>query len=79
MTERKIASWTEHPYTGIKHRSDAVHHRVMLFVYDHGVDVEHQVKGDSNAPVPSEWTPVDVWEVRGRRIQKIDRNSVLRE
>jgi len=50
----------------------------MLFVYDHGADVEHQAKGDENAAVSDEWTPINVWEVRNGRVSKLRRQEVLR-
>lgn len=64
MTERQLVEWKEWPYTAHEHRSTTVHHRVMLYVYDHGVDLEHQARSDGTANVPSDWTPVDIWEVR---------------
>lgn len=78
MTERKIAEWQERPYTAHDRRRATVYHRVMLFVYEHGVDIEHQAKGDENASVPTEWTPVNVWEVRNGRVSKLRRREVLR-
>lgn len=78
MTERKIAEWQEYPYTAHDRRGATVHHRVILFVYEHGVDVEHQAKGDKRASFPAEWTPVNVWEVRNGRVRKLRRREVLR-
>jgi len=78
VTERMIAEWQERPYTAHDRRGAAVYHRVMLFVYDHGVDIEHQAKGDENAAIPTEWVPVNVWEVRNGRVSKLRRREVLR-
>jgi hypothetical protein len=75
----RIAEWSERPYTDYKRRQAVVYHRVMLFAYDHGVDVEHQIKGDSDAPIASEWKPLDVYEVRNGYVQKLNRGEVLRE
>lgn len=77
-TERKIAEWQEQPYTAHDRRRARVYHRVVLFVYDHGVDVEHQAKGDERADMPTEWTPVNVWEVRNGRVSKLRQMEVLR-
>jgi hypothetical protein len=75
---RKIAEWEERPYTSHDRRRATVYHRVMLFVYDHGVDVEHQAKGDEQASIPTMWNPVNVWEVRNGRVTKLDTMEVLR-
>lgn len=78
MTERKIAEWTERPYTAHDRRRATVYHRVMLFVYDHGIDIEHQARGDEDAGIPADWTPINVWEVRHGRVSKLRRRQVLR-
>lgn len=78
MTERKIAEWQERPYTSYDRRGATVYHRVMLFVYDHGIDVEHQARGDEDAAIPTDWTPINVWEVRNGRVSKLRRREVLR-
>jgi hypothetical protein len=78
MNERKIAEWQERPYTAHDRRRATVYHRVVLFVYEHGIDIEHQATGDENAVVPTEWTPVNVWEVRNGRVSKLRRREVLR-
>lgn len=75
---RKIAEWSEYPYTAHDMRGAAISHRIMLFVYDHGVDLEHQVKGDEKADVSDEWSPMNVWEVRNGRVSKLRRQEVLR-
>jgi len=78
VTERTIAAWQERPYTAHDRRRATVYHRVILFGYEHGVDVEHQAKGDEGGAVPDEWTPVTVWEVRNCRVSKLRRSEVLR-
>jgi len=78
MTQRQIAQWQEMPYTAHDRRGEVVYHRIMLFVYDHGIDIEHQARGDEDADVPRDWTPVDVYEVRNGRVQKISRADVMR-
>ena len=74
-----IARWTEHPYTAYQRRGATVEHRVLLIVYDHGVDIEHQVRGDTQASPPAEWTAITAWEVRNGRVSALDRGEVLRE
>lgn len=76
--EYTVAEWQEAPYTSHERRGAVVQHRVVLFVYDHGLDVEHQVQGDAAAPVPSEWRPITVYEARDGRVQQLDRGQVLR-
>jgi hypothetical protein len=75
---RLIAEWRERPYTAHDRRAATVYHRVMLYVFDHGVDIEHQAKGDDQAAIPPEWNPVNVWEVRNGRVSKLRRQEVLR-
>jgi hypothetical protein len=77
-TERKIAEWSEEPYSSYDRRRATVYHRVMLFVYENGVDLEHQVRGDERAAVSGEWSPAQVWEVRNGRVQKVREKEVLR-
>jgi hypothetical protein len=78
MTDRLIAEWQERPYVSHDRRGATVYHRIKLFVYNHGVDIEHQARGDAAAKLPDEWTAINVWEVRNGRVAKLDRRKVMR-
>lgn len=74
-----VAEWSELPYTSHRRRGAVVEHRVRLIVYDGGcLDVLHEARGDADASVPGEWTPVVVYECRDGNVTRLKRGQVLR-
>ena len=74
-----VAEWTEAPYTDHERRDAVVQHRVRMVVYDGGfVDVVHECRGDSEAPVSETWTTLVAYEYRDGRVNRLERGEVLR-
>lgn len=72
MTERLVATWREHPFTGIHKRRATVEHRVLVETHGAvGVDVRHEVRCRDLDGYPSEWTAAEVYEARPHGIEKL--------
>lgn len=73
MSERLLGKWVEKPYVSHDMRGVSVEYRLLLNAYGGGsIDVRKQARSeDRRAPFEREWVDVEVWEVRGSRIEKV--------
>lgn len=68
--ERRIATWTDRPYTGHRKRHIAVEHRILVNWYPGvGCDIRHEIRCEERGH--DEWTPAETWEFRDYSVEKV--------
>lgn len=68
--ERRIATWTDRPYTGVRKRHIKVEHRIIANWYPGvGCDLRHEIRCPERGI--EEWEPAETWELRGHGVEKV--------
>ena len=67
---RKLAAWTNKPFTSHRKRHYTVEHRLVLDYYpDVGADIRHEIRCERRDL--DEWTLAEKWECRAHGIDHI--------
>lgn len=69
---RKVAEWSERPFTDHGSRRTTVHHRIIVDVFPGvGVDIRHEIKCDDR-DIP-DWITATAWEARDHGVQRVEK------